>query len=280
LDLDSFPQFWFDLGIKEGLCLKQWQMRRGVSRQEARDTLSDLVRVTPSLPLTLEEAEEVTRKELGFPATALPKWEGVDDLANLGFVSLTGNRYDAVLSPTENAILKIIEYQEIDPRSYTNTFEAMAEQICSLFWNFTANPKINELTDYIKLLDEKGLLIRRAEAETKQRVLDFKRLYAEAGQEDEYKSSIKKYCDTLSRSRRKRTLEGINRSFAYLHKNYQELLESAVRSQEIQRRDYCASALFAIHSDLSELYQEGSSHYQAVKKKLNEAAIQKRFNSR
>ncbi len=276
LGLESFPQAWRDLGMQFGVCLKEWRMRHGTSKKEARETLSHLMRVTPSLPLSLEKAKNVTRKELGFPPTALPTWEGIDDLVDLGFVLRQGQRYDVVLSSTEAAILKIVEYLGIDPTSYISTSEEIAEQIKHLLWNFTSSPKAKELYDYVELLREKGLLIHRTDQEVKQRAREFGRRCDEARAEDEYQSSVKQYCDTWSRTRRKRSLDGINRSFAYLFKNYHDLLERAVRPEDARRVKFCASALFDAYDDLSELYQEGESLYKSVKKRLDEAGTRKR----
>ena len=59
-------------------------------------------------------------------------------------------------------------------------------------------------------------------------------------------------------------------------KNYQDLLERAVRPEEIRRLKYCASALFDAYEDLSELYQDGESRYKSVKGKLDEVGEHKR----
>lgn len=276
LRLDSFPQAWHELGAQSGICLKEWQMRRGASKKNARKTLSDLIQVIPSLPMSLEKAIDVTQKELGFPPTALPTWAGIDDLVDLGFVSRRGQRYDVDLSSTEEAIWEIVEYLRIDTSSYTSISEGIVDKIKDFFWNLTSNPKAEELCDYVELLREKGLLIHRTEQEVKQRALDFKRLYAEAGTEDKHGSSIKQYCDTWTRAKKKRGLDGINRSFAYFFKNYQNLLEMAARPEETRRLSYCASALFAAYDDLSTLYQEGESRYKSVKKRLDDAEEHKR----
>jgi hypothetical protein len=270
LDLESFLQAWRDLGVQSGVCLKGWQMKHGASRDDARRTLSHLIQVTPSLPLSLEEAKGITRKELGFPPTALPTWNGIDDLVDLGFASQRGQQYDVVLSPTEKAVLKMVECFGIDPGSYTNIPEDIAEQVQDCFWNFTSSPKIDGLREYVELLQEKGLLIRRTEQSVKQEASNFRRLYSQAEKKDGYEGTIKKYCDTWSRARRRRGIDGINRNFVYLFKNYQDLLERAVTPKETQRLNYCASALFDAHEDLSELYQEGESRYRAVKKRLDE----------
>lgn len=276
LGLESFPQAWRDLGIQSGTCLKEWHMRRGASKKEARETLSHLVRVTPSLPLSLEEAKDVTRNDLGFPPTALPTWNGINDLVDLGFVSQLGQRYDVALSPTEEAILKIVRYLEIDTSSYLSTSEDIANRIENFFWNFTSNPKAEELRDYVELLREKGLLIHRTEQQVKQRAVEFGRLYNDAETKDDGESSIKQYCDTWSRARKKRGLDGINRNFSYLFRHYQDLLERAVKPEETRRLEYCASGLFAAYGDLSALYQEGESRYRAVKRRLDEVGDHKR----
>lgn len=271
LGLESFLTVWRELSSQAGLCLREWQMRHGASREDARETLSDLVRVIPSLPVSLEDAQEVTRGDLGFPATALPKWKGIDDLVDLGFVSRKQQCYDVVLAATEAAILRIVEYLEIDPSAYTNTPEGIAEQIENLFWNFTSNPKIGELREYVQLLDEKGLLLHHAEQEVKQRAREFSHLYDKARAKDNYQSSIKQYCDAWTRARRRRTLDGIHRSFSYLFKHYQDLLVRAVRPEETMRLAYCASAMFDTYDDLNELIQEGESRYGSLKRRLDEA---------
>lgn len=276
LGLESFVQAWRKLGEEYGICLTRWQMRRGTSKKQARKTLSHLIRVTPSLPLSLEEAREVTHKQLGFPASALPAWEGIDDLVDLGLVVRHGQLYDIELSPTEEAFLSVIEYLAIDPSSHARALESIVGKIDCFFWNFTSDPKAEELGSYVELLQEKGLLIRRTEQEVKQRALEFSRLYNEAGAKDEYDGSIKQYCDTWSRTRGRRTLDGIRGTFSYLFKNYQILLERAVRPEEIRRSKYCASALFDAYEVLSELYQDGESRYKSVKGKLDEVGEHKR----
>ena len=169
-----------------------------------------------------------------------------------------------------------VKYLEIDTSSYLSTSEGVVDKIGNFFWNFTSNPKAEELRDYVKLLWEKGLLTHRTEQHVKQRAVEFSRRYYEAAAKGEYGSSIKQYCDSWTRQQRSRSLDGFNRSFAYLFRNYQDLLERAARPQEKRKLAYCASALFAVYGDLSALYQEGESRYRAAKKRLDEAGAHKR----
>lgn len=269
LGFDQFPMIWRQTGLDSGYFLKEWQMRHGATKKDARQTLLSLIKVIPSLPMNLEKSKAVLRKELGYPAPALPTWNGIEDLEDLGFVNRIHQDYDVVLTHTEQAILESLKYVGLET-SISDSHEDIIQKLNPFFINFSSSPKKESIEEYIELLREKGLMFPQSEQEVLILSNEFNNTYEEAGKEDNYGSSVKVYCDKLTRKRRERGLEGIKRNFEYLNKGFKELSKQAARHEELRRLKYCNFGILATYEDLCALIQEGESRYQKGKIRLDQ----------